>query len=129
MSTPIHQVFNTHMDEFIQDIQQVLPDNVDIESAKTGIASLRKANPKLLAKLWRAHMADVYSVQIESGDISFFLERDYTAEVEPTAGGNANQILSAIERLRNSVRHMGTDNQAKAMQYIQNLSVLCKMVD
>ena len=114
--------FNNHFGEFIEDIQTTFPENLDIATAKKSIELLRKANPKILIKMWSLHVADPYKTQIEAGNISFFLEKDYAEDVSDT--DNSVKIMESIDRLRNPIKEMGHDNQQKSMKYIQNLSKL-----
>ena len=52
MATNFVTVFNDHFAEFVNDIQSVFPDDVDILTAKNALLTIRKANPKLLVKIW-----------------------------------------------------------------------------
>jgi hypothetical protein len=118
----IATIFNDHFTEFINDISNVFPNNVKIMSAKNSLSTIRRANPKMLIKIWINYIAIPYKTQIENGDISFFLEKDYTVDV----GGYAqsDNIMEYINMLREPIQNMGQENQAKAMKYIQNL---CKI--
>lgn len=117
-------IFNDHFAEFINDIQCVFPDDADILTAKNALMSIRKANPKLLPKIWIKYVAMPYKDRILSGDLNFFIEKDYTNDL--TITGNPDQIMVSIDRLRNPVKNMDPENQQKTMKYIQNL---CKISD
>ena len=119
-------VFNDHFTEFINDIQSVFPDDVDILTAKNGLMAIRKANPKLLVKIWTNHVYNPYKNQIDAGDIQFFITKDYSSDLENS--DNAGKIMESINRLRNPVKNMSPENQAKTMKYIQNLSKLSLMI-
>lgn len=118
--------FNDHFWEFLNDVQGVFPDDPDILAAKNALSLIRKANPKMIVKIWKAFIADKYKTQIESGDISFFIDKDYAADVSSASG--SDKIMESIDRLREPVRNMGKDNQAKVMKYIQNLTKLSEMI-
>lgn len=117
-------IFNDHFAEFINDIQSVFPDDADILTAKNALMSIRKANPKLLPRIWIKYVADPYRDRIISGDLNFFIEKDYASDLTKT--GNQDQIMESIDRLRNPVKLMNPANQQKTMKYIQNL---CKISD
>lgn len=119
--------FNDHFLEFLNDVQSVFPTDPDILAAKNALTLIRKANPKMIVKIWKSFIADKYREQIESGDISFFIDKDYSADVSTASG--SDKIMESIDRLREPVRNMGTENQAKVMKYIQNLTKLSNMVD
>ena len=122
----IATIFNDHFTEFINDISNVFPNNVKIVSAKNSLSTIRRANPKMLIKIWINYIAIPYKTQIENGDISFFLEKDYTVDV----GGYAqsDNIMEYINMLREPIQTMGHENQAKAMKYIQNLSKISALL-
>jgi len=126
MATNFVSVFNDHFAEFINDIQSVFPDDPDILTAKNALLTIRKANPKLLVKIWMKYVCVPYKQQIDSGDINFFICKDYSSDLEKN--DNADKIMEAIDRLRNPVKEMSNENQAKVMKYIQNLSKLAQLV-
>ena len=121
----LQKAFNDHFDEFMDDIVNIFPDDMDIRSSRNTIKMLRKANPKLLIQIWNTYVSSKYSTQIESGDISFFMNNDYTEDVGNME--NSAQIMSAIDRLRNPIKAMSKDNQDKTMKYIQNLKKIGDM--
>lgn len=121
----LQKAFNDHFDEFMDDIVNIFPDDMDIRSSRNTIKMLRKANPKLLIQIWNTYVSSKYSTQIESGDISFFMDNDYTEDVGNME--NSAQIMTAIDRLRNPIKAMSKDNQDKTMKYIQNLKKIGDM--
>jgi hypothetical protein len=126
MATNFVTVFNDHFAEFVNDIQSVFPDDVDILTAKNALLTIRKANPKLLVKIWVKYVYSPYKQQIEAGDINFFLTKDYSSDL--SKNDNADKIMESIDRLRKPVKEMSTENQAKTIKYIQNLSKLSMLV-
>jgi hypothetical protein len=123
----ILNAFNEHFLDFLNDVQSVFPDDPDILSAKNALTMIRKANPKMIVKIWKAFIADKYRAQIEAGDISFFLSKDYSSDVSNAQ--NSDKIMESINRLREPIKNMGPENQAKVMKYIQNLTKLCDLVE
>ncbi len=119
--------FNDHFSEFLNDVQLVFPEDVDILTAKNALSAIRKANPKMIVKIWKTFIADKYRDQIEAGDISFFLSKDYSNDV--STAKNSDKIMESIDRLREPIRNMSEENQAKVMKYIQNLTRLSAYVD
>lgn len=126
MSANLLTVFNDHFAEFVSDIQSVFPDDPDILTAKNSLLAIRKANPKLLVKIWTKYVYIPYKGQIDNGDINFFLTKDYAGDL--TRSDNSEKIMEAIDRLRNPIKNMNPENQAKTMKYIQNLSKLSVMI-
>ena len=120
MSSNILSAFNDHFVEFISDIQLVFPDDVDLLTAKNSLIMIRKANPKMIIKIWKSHIVDKYTKQIEDGDLTFFMDKDYSNDIS----GN-EKIMEGINRMREPIKNMSKDNQDKSMKYIQNLTKLC----
>ena len=119
----VMKAFLNHFTDFVEDIQSVFPDNVDIDSAKTALFLVKKTNPRILMNAWCTYIAERYADQIEKGDIGFFIDKDYTQDLEYM--GNA--VMQKVDTLREPIREMGADNQAKSMKYIQNLTKLAKL--
>jgi hypothetical protein len=128
MSNPNNMltIFNDHFVEFITDIHNVFPEDPDILAAKNSLMAIRKANPKLIVKIWIKYVAVPYQDRIMAGDINFFIEKDYSNDL--TKSSNPDQIMESIDRLRNPVKLMNSDNQQKTMKYIQNLCKIASMV-
>jgi hypothetical protein len=119
-------IFNDHFIEFITDIHNVFPDDPDILTAKNAMSSIRKANPKLIVKIWSTYVATPYHDRILAGDINFFIEKDYASDL--TRFNYTDQIMTSIDRLRNPVKQMNAENQQKTMKYIQNLCKIAALV-
>jgi hypothetical protein len=129
MTTPtLLTAFNDHFMEFVNDIYAVFPEDVDILSAKNSFSAVRKMNPKLLIKSWDTLVVGKYQREIELGDLSFFMDKDYTQDLQNVPNNpNAERIVSAIDRLRTPIKTMSPDNQAKIMKYIQNLTKISNL--
>ena len=125
MSSNILSAFNDHFIEFVNDVQHVFPDDQDVLVAKNSLIAIRKANPKMIVKIWNVFIVDKYKPQIERGEIGFFIDKDYSTDLENAQ--NANHIIEAINRLREPIRMMTPQEQAKTMKYIQNLTKLSAM--
>jgi len=119
----LQKAFNDHFEEFIQDIVNVFPDNVDVVTASKSMTLLRKANPRLIIGIWNKYVSLKYATQIDNGEIDFFTEKDYGDDTSKM--DNSAQVVNAINRMREPVRLMSPENQMKTMKYIQNLKKLC----
>jgi hypothetical protein len=126
MSSNLVTVFNDHFCEFVDDVQSVFPYDPDILTAKNALLAIRKANPKLIVKIWLKYVYTPYKEEIESGNIDFFITKDYSNDL--SVNDNADKIMESIDRLRTPVKEMSPENQAKSMKYIQNLSKLALLV-
>ena len=117
--------FNDHFIEFVSDIINVFPNDTDLLAAKNSFSLIRKANPKLIIKIWSSHVVHKYAEQIDAGDIGFFINKDYSDDLEKA--DNSEKIMEAIDRLRNPIKMMTLEDRAKSMKYIQNLKKLSFM--
>lgn len=119
------KAFNDQFEAFVNDVQLVFQEDTDILTAKNTLITIRKANPTILVKVWKTYINDKYETEISKGDIGFFLEKDYTDDVNNMK--EQEQILNKINLLRNPIREMDEENKNICMKYIQNLSTLSKM--
>ena len=122
--TTLIGAFNNHLTEFIDDLISIFPNDGDIKMARTAFANMKSINPTAVIKIWYKYVSK-YSQAIESGDISFFIDRDYSDDVD--GSDKRDEVQRIIDKLRTPVRNMGTENQAKAMKYIQNLTKISTM--
>lgn len=122
MASNILTAFNDHFVDFISDIQSVFPEDNDILVAKNALLAIRKANPKMIIKIWNTLIVGKYKNEIEAGNLTFFMEKDYSQDLNDSQ--NNDKIMEAIDRLRAPVKEMSPDNQEKTMKYIQNLTKL-----
>lgn len=127
MSNNILIAFNDHFFEFLNDVHKVFPEDIDILTAKNALLTVRKANPKMIVKIWKLFIVGKYKAEIESGNIAFFINKDYSTDVSNAT--NSDKIMESINRLREPIKNMSLDNQAKVMKYIQNLTRLSELCE
>jgi hypothetical protein len=125
MSNNILSAFNDNFMEFISYIQNVFPEDPDILTAKNSLLAVRKANPKMIVKIWNTFIVGKYKSEIEAGNIDFFINKDYSGDISSAA--NSDKIMESINRLREPIRQMAPENRAKTMKYIQNLTKLSEL--
>lgn len=123
MSNNILTAFNEHFFEFVNDVQNIFPDDVDILAAKNSLITVRKMNPKMIVKIWNTCIANKYKDEINSGNINFFINKDYKTDL----GGDNSKIMESINRLREPIKQMSKENQSKTMKYLQNLTKLAEL--
>ena len=121
-NTNLITTYKDHFVEFVTDIQNVFPEDHDILVAKNSLIAIRKANPKMIVKIWNNYIVGNYRTQIEQGDLSFFINKDYSSDLANS--DNSNKIMESINRLRGPIKMMSEENQQKTMKYIQNLTKL-----
>lgn len=119
--------FNDHFIEFVNDVHCVFPNDADILATKNALTTIRKMNPKMIVKIWNSFIVSKYKNEIEQGNIDFFINKDYSNDVSLTS--NSDKIMESIDRLREPVKNMSLENQAKVMKYIQNLTKLAQLCE
>jgi len=127
MANNILTAFNDHFMEFVNDVHCVFPHDVDILTTKNALTAIRKANPKMIVKIWNTFIVSKYKSEIEAGNINFFINTDYSQDV--SVSGNSDKIMESIDRLREPIKNMSLENQAKVMKYIQNLTKLAQLCE
>lgn len=127
MSSNILTAFNDHFVEFVSDVHSVFPEDTDVLAAKNALLAIRKANPKMIIKIWNVFIVGKYKSEIESGNLDFFINKDYSNDV--ANADNSSKIVESIDRLRAPIKSMSKDNQEKTMKYIQNLTKLASIYE
>jgi len=123
----ILRTFNKHFFEFIEDIVQIFPDNMDMKSAKTSFELIKMGNPTAIIKAWHKFVFLPYSTVIAKGDITFFFEKDYSTDLNHLS--NSNEIMKVVDTIRDPVKNMSEKEREFTMKYIQNLSKLSDIYD
>jgi hypothetical protein len=118
----ILKAFNKYFFEFIEDIISILPENNDLKVARDSFEMIRKANPTTILKAWYSAVQVPYGSIIETGDIRFFFNKDYTEDLKDV--NNQSHIMSVIDKIREPIKNMSPENIAHSAKYIQNLGKL-----
>uniref|UniRef100_A0A6C0JZM5 Uncharacterized protein n=1 Tax=viral metagenome TaxID=1070528 RepID=A0A6C0JZM5_9ZZZZ len=121
----ILRTFNTHIFEFLDDIIRIFPDNLDIQTAKTSFLAIKQANPTIIIKTWVQYIYIPYKETIDSGNIEFFFNKDYSEDLAYIA--NSKEVLKIVDTLRGPVSNMSDQQKQFTMEYLQNLSKLSFM--
>lgn len=123
--TTILRAFNTHFFEFIDDILRIFPENRELKDTKTAFELFKKFNPTSIIKAWQTFVYTPYKDVIDSGNIEFFFNKDYSQDL--TIFANAGEIMKTIDVLREPIRNMVPENKNHCMNYIKNLCKLSSM--
>jgi|TARA_B110000467_G_scaffold157870_1_gene173194 hypothetical protein len=122
------KAFNNHLKEFITDITTVLPKDSELRTTKFFLEGLIKIKPSQIIKAWKLYIIEPYKLQINKGDYNFFLNKDYTNDIDKAwDDGNSNDILTAISRIRIKLKTLDEIDKKKTIKYVQNLSKLCEL--
>jgi len=123
--TTLLRAFNTHFFDLFDDLMSVLPENKEIPYAKTSFETIKKANPTIIIKTWYSFVFSPYKDLFDSGNINFFIDKDYASELSGVA--KSEEILKMIDNIRNPIRNMDDKNKQHALKYIQNLCKLSEL--
>ncbi len=121
-NSQILTAFNNHFVEFVNDIETAFPDDMEIATAVNALNKLRKANPRLIIMIFKEHVLAPYGDKIMEGDLSYFIDKDYTKDVAGSA--QAGPILEKIQHIKEPFSKMEDENKEKVLKYMQNL---CKL--
>jgi len=116
------RTFNTHLFEFLDDVIRIFPDNLDIQTAKTSFLAIKQANPTIIIKTWVQYIYLPYKETIDSGNIEFFFNKDYSDDLAYLV--NSKEVLKIVDTLRDPVSNMTEQQKKFTMEYLQNLSKL-----
>ena len=113
--------FNNQFSEFIDDIKLCFPDSKDVLIAHSMLTKARKANPKLLIKIWNSKINTKNKKEIEENNLEFFFNHDYNEDL------SNDDILNGIDKIRTRVRELSDENKDKIKLYLKNLSKLADL--
>jgi hypothetical protein len=120
----IVKTFNIHFFEFFEDVLKILPDNMHIKTALRSFKTISDLNKNILIKCWHKFVYSKYTDVINTGDITFFFEKDYATDVSHLS--NSGAIMDIINSIRQPVKDSCENpvNKQHVITYIQNLSKL-----
>jgi hypothetical protein len=116
------------MEECFQDVIRVYPEicktDVRFMKCKMFFETLKQTNPRLMIVTWKTNINDKYREQILTGDVKFFVQKDYRDDAPVDYYDST--VENCINELRMTIQTMDANNVDTAMKYIQNL---CKLAD
>lgn len=123
------KAFNGQIEEFLEDIVILFPDNREIKTSKTAIVMMKQANPKMLLSVWYRYIYMKYAEKIEEENIDYFLNKDYTEDVVKLEKNNSggSSVIESINKLKGPLRELDEENTSKCIQYLKNLNNLSNM--
>ena len=119
------KTFNTQFFSFLDDIMTIYPENKEIAKGKKSFEMIKMASPSIFIKIWYSHVYNIYKSEIDSGNVDYFIEKDYSGDlVEIT---NANEVIQIIEIIKDPIRSMDKKNKEHTSKYLQVLSKLSEL--
>ena len=123
--TTVYKAFNNHLFEMLDDIINIYPESVEINTARTSLENIRKMNPITIIKVWYKFVFLRYQTEIESGNLSFFFDKDYKEDLNQIK--NNDTVLKLIDNVRAPLKNMSEENKKHTVSYLQNLNKLSQM--
>lgn len=120
MNIQLVKIFNEIFFNFVNLISKTFPNDLEITIAKNKLYAIKKINPKLFIKIWKKHITDKYKDSIEEGNIDYFIEKNYSDDLNKI--NNSERVMKSINRLREPIKNMDKSKQEMAMLFIQDLS-------
>tara|TARA_Y100000389_G_C16958434_1_gene269873 strand:+ start:44 stop:421 length:378 start_codon:yes stop_codon:yes gene_type:complete len=117
------KVFNNHLVEFLDDVITIFPENTDIQTGRTFIVGIKKVNPRKIIETWKEYINDKYIDEINKGDWDFFINKDYTQDLQYTS----SNVVNIINDVKIQLRDTSSENKKKALKYVQNLCKICNL--
>jgi len=118
------KAFNKLFFDFFDELITIYPENVEIMTGRESFETFKKLNPTSIIKVWYPYIYAPYQATIDSGDIDFFMEKDYSTDLTEANVANAKGVLEMIDNVREPIRNLSKENRVHATKYIQNLSKL-----
>jgi hypothetical protein len=121
----INKAFNNLLFGFFDDLITIFPEQEDIATAKTSMMTFKQMNPSILIKSWFKVVYTPYAEVINAGNVNFFFEKDYSADLHKLP--NAKEFIKVINKIREPICTMDTTNRGHCADYILKLSKLSEI--
>ena len=131
MSTKYHEMFNTALENFINDLIKTFPEDNDFKLFKGTIRILKLASTKKPLELFNLGLTDEYKQNIRDRNDNFFLDNDYSDvlnndKLNKTSNDNVSNEL--IVKLKNYWKDLNNENREIVWNYFTILLKLCDKV-
>jgi len=117
------KAFNTLMNDFLDDLEKIFPNDKLIKQCTTSIRAVRKANPKITIRVWNKYLLTPYEKYMNSENMDYFFDKDYKSDL--TRLPQSEYVAESIEIMRNSIKNMGKVNKEHTGSYMFKLNKLC----
>jgi hypothetical protein len=104
----------------MDDIMTVFEDKSVFIQAKKNGEMILSANPNILIRSWYTHLYSKYAAVIDAGDTDFFLEKDYSEDINQF--DNSEHIMKIVNTFRTPLKQLSEENKKMAMEHIQIMS-------
>lgn len=123
----ILKTFNKQLTEFIEDISQIFPGEKDVIVLSTFMKTVMYGKPRAIIEVWYKYITLKYNKEIENGEIEYFLNKDYSEDLQSAPG--SSETLDTINKLRSTIKLAfdQKENREKTIKYMQNITKLSNL--
>jgi len=123
----ILKTFGKQMEEFMEDMLVIFPNDNVILRGKMYFEMMKKANPRFIIRIWKNRIAAKYGQHIADGKFDIFVTMDLSEDIIDNPADNKEEVVTHLQNMLGSILKMDEDNKNKAFKYIQNITKLSEM--
>jgi len=123
----ILKTFGKQMEEFMEDMLVIFPNDNVILRGKMYFEMMKKANPRFIIRVWKNRIAAKYGQHIADGKFDIFVTMDLSEDIIDNPADNKEEVVTHLQNMLDSILKMDEDNKNKAFKYIQNITKLSEM--
>ena len=123
----ILKTFGKQIEEFMEDMLVIFPNDNVILRGKMYFEMMKKANPRFIIRVWKNRIAAKYGQHIADGKFDIFVTMDLSEDIIDNPADNKEEVVTHLQNMLDSILKMDEDNKNKAFKYIQNITKLSEM--
>ena len=123
----ILKTFGKQMEEFMEDMLVIFPNDNIILRGKMYFEMMKKANPRFIIRVLKNRIAAKYGQHIADGKFDIFVTMDLSEDIIDNPADNKEEVVTHLQNMLNSIIKMDEHNKNKAFKYIQNITKLSEM--
>ena len=123
----ILKTFGKQVEEFMEDMLVIFPNDNVILRGKMYFEMMKKANPRFIIRVWKNRIAAKYGQHIANGNFDIFVTMDLSEDIIDNPADNKEEVITHLQNMLNSIIKMDEHNKNKAFKYIQNITKLSEM--
>lgn len=113
--------FNTTYFEFLEFIRIKSNENKEFIKFYNKNKILKKTNIKYIIKFWYRHITIPYYNNIINNDFDYFLNKDYSDEINLVENEYKNNLIDSINFLKNN--NVSEDDKEKFYNFVKKITI------
>ena len=113
----ILKTFGKQMEEFMEDMLVIFPNDNVILRGKMYFEMMKKANPRFIIRVWKNRIAAKYGQHIADGKFDIFVTMDLSEDIIDNPADNKEEVVTHLQNMLDSILKMDEDNKNKAFKY------------